>query len=191
MLEEKTKHHKLQNTAIRWLYSRGCSVFAQEVPTRNGIADALGIITRQGDERVYYIEAKASRSDLICKKQKCVYARSVRENKIHCPVHTLLQGKGYIKLYGEEKIKAEIAECDQCNAMPPVYDLQIDQYYLIVADGVKVEPELYPMWGVINEQGEVVRRAKRILRTEDFDHKHYMEAISHVLVYKHFGKLYL
>lgn len=190
MLEEKTKHHELQNTAIRWLYGRGCSVFAQEVPTRNGISDALGVITRLGDERVFYIEAKASRSDLICAKQKAVYSRSVSENKVKCSVHTLMSGKGYIKRYGEEYLKKEISECGHCKALPPIYDMNIDQYYLIVADGVTVEPELYPMWGVINEQGKVIRRAKRIPRTASFDHKHYLEAIAHVLVYKHFGKLY-
>lgn len=191
MLEEKTKHHELQNTAIRWLYARGCSVFAQEVPTRNGIADALGVISRFGDEKVYYIEAKASRSDLICAKQKGVYKRSVSKCRKYCSVHELMSGKGYIQRYGEERVMAEIKECANCNAMPPVYDNNIDLYYLIVADGVKVEKELYPEWGVIDERGKVTRRAKKIERSEVFDHKHYFEAIAHVLVYKHFGKLYL
>ena len=36
-------HKQLQDTAIRWLYQVGCNVFAKEVPTQNGIADALGI----------------------------------------------------------------------------------------------------------------------------------------------------
>ena len=148
MKEEKNKHCALQNTAIRWLYGIGCSVFAQEVPTKNGIADALGIRTREGSVATYYIEAKASRSDLICLKQKCVYRRSVEWK-----------------------------------------DMGIDFYYLIVADGVRVEPELYPNWGVINESGEVIRRAKRMANTESATYL--LEKIAHVLVYKVFGKLYI
>jgi len=69
------KHKQLQRTATYWLYLKGCSIFAEEVPTQNGIADALGIVTR--NDTVYYIEAKASRSDLCCKKQKSVYIHSV------------------------------------------------------------------------------------------------------------------
>jgi hypothetical protein len=155
------KHKELQDTAIRWLYNRGCCVFGQEIPTRyGGIADALGVVVR--DERtvtpegvrwlpketVYYFEAKASRSDLICKKQKIMYEK--------------------------------IIKWDEHDA---------DFYYLIVADGVKVEPNLYPLFGVISERGELVRKAKRIKRTHDANIT--IKNISHVLVYKVFGKLYL
>ena len=70
----KEKHAQLQDVAIGWLYGVGCSIFAKEVPTQNGVADALGVKTRNGKDDVYYIEAKVSRSDLICKKQKVVYA---------------------------------------------------------------------------------------------------------------------
>lgn len=155
------KHKQLQDTAIRWLYNRGCCVFGQEIPTRyGGIADALGVVSR--DERtvtpegvqwlpketVYYFEAKASRSDLICKKQKITYERT--------------------------------SKWDSRDA---------DFYYLIVADGVKVEPELYPQWGVISEQGVLLRRAKRMKRTVDA--KTIIMNIGHTLVYKVFGKLYL
>ncbi len=185
-------HKALSDTALLWLYARGCSVYAKEVPTRNGIADALGIMTRHGQEKVYYVEAKAGRSDLICEKQKCVYARSVRHNKNYCPYHTIVvENKMYQRHYGKEQLQKEASECENCKALPPVYDLHIDQYYLIVADGVTVEPELYPMWGVINQKGEVVRRAKKIPRTDTFDHKHYLESIAHVLVYKAYGKFYL
>lgn len=185
------KHKQLALTAIWWLHKNGCSVFANEVPTRNGIADALGIVTRAGSERVYYIEAKASRSDLICAKQKAVYARSVTASKEYCSIHSLLvRNKKYRATYGEDRIEKEIAECSGCQSIMP-YDMHIDYYYVIVADGVTVEPELYPEWGVLNESGIVVRRAKKMPKTSKFDHRHYLEAIAHVLVYKLYGKLYI
>lgn len=151
------KHKELILTAIYWLHKRGCSVFANEVPTCNGIADALGVITRPGDERVYYIETKVSRSDLICRKQKDCYEKSMRPKGYH---------------YSNWR----------------TMDMDIDYYYLIVADGVKVEPEIYPNWGVINEEGTVIRKAKRMRETAEI--KQHVESIAHVLVYKHFGKLY-
>ena len=161
MLEETTKHKELQNTAIRWLYARGCCVFGQEVPTRyGGIADAIGVVVR--DERtvtpegvrwlpketVYYFEAKASRSDLICAKQKGIYE----------------------------------------NSISPRLEKEFDFCYLIVADGVKVEPSLYPTWGVMTEHCEIIRRAKRQKRTQPASI--IIKNIAHVLVYKVFGKLY-
>lgn len=144
------KHQKLSRTAIGWLYGRGCNYFDNEVPTQNGIADALGVKCTLWDNSeggtVYYIEAKASRSDLTCRKQKYTYAKA-----------------------------------DWCAEA-------IDFYYLIVADGVKVEDGLYPKWGVINEQGEVIRRAKRYKHNSSFDRL--LNVICHNLVYKVFGKLY-
>jgi len=69
---ESDKHKELCQTAIKWLYQKGCSIFGNEIPTWNGTADALGIITNQRPynkpDTVYYIEAKASRSDLLCRK---------------------------------------------------------------------------------------------------------------------------
>lgn len=178
MKEVKRKHDELCNTAINWLYARGCSVFAQEVPTRNGVADALGIVTYQGRERVYYVEAKASRSDLICPKQRGVYARSVEAFAQFCPLH----------IFKTQQDQAKT--CEACIYRTRTYDNHIDYYYLIVADGVKVEDTLYPEWGVIDERGRVIRKAKRIKRTENFNHREYIQDIAHVLVYKVFGKLY-
>jgi hypothetical protein len=102
-------------------------------------------------DTVYLIEAKASRSDLICYKQGLCYRRSIRR---------------------------------------PLCDF----YYLIVADGVKVEDDLYPRWGVINEQGMVVRKAKRMNKSLGFREalrKDIVRVIAHSLVYRTFGKLYL
>lgn len=155
MKEVKSKHDELCNTAIGWLYGRGCQVFAQEVPTWNGIADAVGV----KDNDVYYIEAKASRSDLKCKKQQCCYRRTeLIEQYIN-------QTKG------------------------PFYQNDVDFFYFIVADGVKFEDTLYPDWGIINESGIVVRKAKRMYKVAD--NKGMLKSIGHVLVYKVFGKLYL
>lgn len=180
-MEEKTKHHELQNTAIRWLYGTGCSVFAQEVPTKNGIADALGIRTRDEKHTVYYIEAKSSRSDLICPKQKAVYARSCGQFVEYCMLHRFSSIKGK-EFY--------LTQCDECQKIhDKKHDTGIDFYYFIVADGVLVEDSLYPTWGVINENGKVIRRAKRMSR--DGHTQYLLEKIAHVLVYKVFGKLYL
>ena len=58
-MENKNKHKELCQMAIDWLYTRHCSVFANEVPTWNGIADAIGIITN-GKPTVYYVECGKS-----------------------------------------------------------------------------------------------------------------------------------
>lgn len=183
------KHKQLCDQALWWLYAKGCSVYAKEVPTRNGIADALGIMTRQGKEKVYYIEAKASRSDLICAKQQSVYRRSIDGHlKKRCDYHTT----AFKDLWGEEQRDEYGKACGECILRQKnAYNLGVDYYYLIVADTVKVEPELYPEWGVLNEKGEVMRRAKKMPRPEHYDHRLYLENIAHVLVYKAYGKMYL
>lgn len=150
------KHKELSLTAIHWLYNNGCTIFANEVPTRNGVADALGIKMEfdTGFEKiptVYYLEVKVSRSDLICSKQKCCYLRSI----------------------------------------DPAYKNGIDFYYLLVADGVTVEKEIYPNWGVINEAGKCIRKAKRIKKDNHFESRNLIIDVAHSLVYKVFGKLYL
>lgn len=159
MKKEKSTHDKLCNAAIRWLYSRGCSIYAQEVPTWNGIADAVGMITNQrqygGDETIYYIEAKASRTDLICSKQQ----------KCHANTESLFEDWNK----------------DHKN--------DIDFFYFIVAAGVEVEKKLFPMWGVINCNGKVIRKAKRMPKNKDS--VDLIINIAHALVYQAFGKLYL
>lgn len=158
MGEIPTKHDELCHKAILWLHARGCQAFANEVPTWNGVADALGI----KDDTVYYIEAKASRSDLICRKQKGIDAWIQHAKKV-----------------------------DAMGDSPRAHWFRndVDFFYFIIADGVKFEDTLYPDWGVINENGFVVRRAKRMSKIEDS--KKPMKAIAHALVYKVFGKLYL
>ncbi len=69
------------------------------------------------------------------------------------------------------------------------YRNDVDFYYFIIADGVKFEDTLYEGWGVINESGEVIRKAKRMKKMDDT--RGLMKAIAHALVYKVFGKLYL
>ena len=183
MKEEKTKHAELQNTAVRWLYNLGCSVFPLEVPTENGIADALGIKTRDA-ETVYYIEAKASRSDLMCQKQKDVYARATGLLKEKCYYHGLRDSKQIMLLRAQDEDTCERCKMvEQKNA-----DTGIDFYYFILADGVNIKEDEYSMFGVLNEQGEIQRRAKRMKR--DGDTKRLIQNIAHVLVYKTFGKLY-
>lgn len=150
------KHEELSRKAIDWLYQRGCSAFANEVTTFNGIADAFGVKTNGAKYTSYYIEAKASRSDLICNKQKGVYRRSI-DVPNHCGV---------------------------------------DFYYLIVADGVKVEDSLYPNWGVLDERGNVIRRAKRYVWKDGDSYikditKWHLRNIAHALVYRVYGKMYL
>src|SRR3989304_5338733 len=169
------EHKLLQDTAINWLYCKGCSVFAKEVPTQNGNADALGIITRE-KHTVYYVEAKVSRSDLICQKQKLVYETSVGNIPKRC-WYPSFKGQGY-----EERQK-EIHTCENCNKiLKSLGDTGIDFYYLIVADGVQVEPTLYPQWGVLNQNGKVIRRAKRM--KNETDSKHLLTNIANTLVYK-------
>jgi hypothetical protein len=58
-----------------------------------------------------------------------------------------------------------------------------------VADGVTVEDSLYPMFGVINERSEVVRKAKRMKRN-DRTNSDLIVSVAHVLVYEVYGKLY-
>lgn len=171
------KHQQLQETAIRWLYERNCSAFAQEVPTWNGVADALGIITSgraySKEDIVYYIEAKASRSDLLSFKQRQVYQRTQE-------LHSQAQVKELKMYFGQQKDFS--------------YKNNIDFFYFIVADGVNIEEGLYPLWGVINEQGKVIRKATRMKKEKDiFENSNHdlMLQIAHVLVYKVFGKMYL
>lgn len=175
------KHAQLQDTAILWLYGKNCSVFGKEIPTRNGIADALGIVTSGGKNTVYYIEAKASRSDLICNKQKMVYRVAVGQEQFRCPLHMMKMVKW---------TEQELLACGNCKQEID-FGVGVDFYYLIVADGVVVEPALYPEFGVINEQGRVIRKAKRIKKSKDYNIIKLLEAIAHVLVYKAYGKLYL
>jgi hypothetical protein len=64
----------------------------------------------------------------------------------------------------------------------------------MVANNVTVEDDLYPRWGVINEQGIVVRKAKRMNKALGFRaawYKDVVRVIAHSLVYRTFGKLYL
>jgi hypothetical protein len=80
--------------------------------------------------------------------------------------------------------------CEQCKKLATAAgDTGIDFYYIVVADGVTVEPALYPMFGVIDEHGKILRRAKRMKRNET-KNKDLIVAVAHVLVYKVFGKLY-
>lgn len=150
-----------------------------EVPTINGIADALGLKKTKGD--VYYIEAKVSRADLICKKQRNVYRRSVGMYDVRCYCHNFRM---------DGKTRDGWEDCGECKRLAEnSYDTGVDFYYVIVADGVVVEPSLYPMWGVLDQRGNVIRKAKRMKRATK-DTKSVAEAIAHVLVYKVYGKLY-
>lgn len=181
------KHKELQKTAIQWLYNKGCSVFAEEVPTQNGIADALGIVTRTEKHTIYYVEAKVSRSDLLCFKQKACYMRSIGAEEAQCFYHAFNK---FPDLYGKDRaqdVSKDCADCIRLREFQP--DTGIDFYYFIVSDNLKIEDTLYPEWGVINEKGEVVRRAKR--RSREKDSKVLIENIAHVLVYKVFGKMYI
>ncbi len=162
------KHKELQQTAINWLYNRGCSIFANEVPTWNGYADALGIITRDKPV-VYYIEAKASRADLLCSKQKYINKR----------VEEVYKNGNF-----EDKKKKLFYQ----GIVAYEYPNDIDYFYLIVADECKIQATDYPLWGVINESGTVIRKAKKMLKKKD--EKELSQSIAHVLVYKVFGKIY-
>jgi len=138
------KHKELQRTAITWLYNQGCSIFAEEVPTGNGVADALGIRTRDDKHTIYYIEAKVSRSDLTCFKQKAVYFRSVGlQDNVRCFFHTFrnIDGKK-VQLYPETELTCP--DCIRMKREKEVADTGIDFYYFIIADGVKFEDTLYP-----------------------------------------------
>ncbi len=162
------KHKELQQTAIRWLYKRGCNVFAEEVPTWNGIADALGVKTDATDT-VYYIEAKASRSDLLGKKQKfcCKRVDEVFKQGIYRDKKCFDYFKGMVKYE---------------------YPNNIDFFYFIIADGITIDQNLYPLWGVIDERGKVIRKAKRMSKKENSSNL--IINIAHILVYKVFGKMY-
>lgn len=178
-----TKHKDLQDVAIGRLYEFGCSIFAKEVPTENGIADALGIKTLHGRNAVYYIECKASRSDLICAKQKAIYKTAIGDFTARCYLHSYGDGKGGL-------MRPDNTGCPACEEMEAARgDTGIDFYYLIVADGVKVEDTLYPAFGVINEKGIIVRKAKKMKRDEAKVQK-LIVAVAHVLVYKAYGKIY-
>ncbi len=159
------KHKQLQDMAISWLYHRGCSVFAKEVPTWNGNADALGVITGY-KLTSYYIEVKTSRIDLLCRKQKACYKRTEEVVKSGVLKESIFGGR----------VNYE-------------YPNDIDFFYFIVVDDVKVEPSLYPLWGVINENGTVIRKARRLKKTRDSSGL--IINVAHVLVYKVFGKMYL
>lgn len=181
------KHKELQKTAITWLYNQGCSIFAEEVPTNNGIADALGIRTRDDKHTIYYIEAKVSRSDLTCFKQKACYLRSTGNKDALCYYHAFNK---FPDLMGVDRKMDVAKDCKDCEAIRSNSgDTGIDFYYFIIADGVKFEDTLYPEWGILNEKGEVIRRAKRRIREKE-SHS-LIENVAHVLVYKCFGKLYL
>jgi hypothetical protein len=62
------------------------------------------------------------------------------------------------------------------------------------ASPCRLQDDLYPRWGVINEQGIVVRKAKRMNKAAGFRtawHKDVVRVVAHSLVYRTFGKLYL
>lgn len=182
-----TKHKDLQDTAILFLYSVGCSAFAKEVPTCNGNADALGIKTRDKKNDVYYIECKASRSDLVSKKQKRVYDTATGVKDKWCWMHDPNMYRSFFQ--GQDRTQGW-EDCGDCKIAKALRaDTGIDFYYIVVADGVKVKPSLYPDFGVIDERGSVVRRAKRMIR-RDKSVEFIMTTVAHVLVYKVYGKLY-
>jgi hypothetical protein len=82
-------------------------------------------------------------------------------------------------------------ECGRCHDLQKARgDTGIDFYYIIVAEGLTVEKELYPMFGVINHKGEIVRKAKRMIRNER-KNRDLIVNVAHVLVYKAYGKLYI
>ncbi|MEK6879777.1 MAG: hypothetical protein AABY22_09230, partial [Nanoarchaeota archaeon] len=98
----------------------------------------------------------------------------------------------YFSMYKNKGIDRSIGweSCNDCVEMKTkAGDTGIDFYYFIVADSIKVKPTWYPKWGVINENGVVIRSATRMKRKKDS--KDLITAIAHVLVYKTFGKLYL
>ena len=166
------KHEQLQDTAINWLYGRGCSVFAKEVPTWNGIADAVGVVTNQRPygkpDIAYYVETKASRGDLICLKQKSCYKRTEQLTIRSVSIENWMY-------FGQEREWK--------------YPNDIDFFYFIVTDELEIEPTLYPLWGVISEKGKVIRRATKMRKEKDA--LDLITDIAHVLVYKAFGKMYL
>ena len=114
--------------------------------------DAIGMKFtdyRKDASTIYAIEAKISRNDLCCLRQKAAYRRSVD--------------------------------------FPAV-----DFYYLIVPNTLTIEPDLYPMWGVMDNSGRVIKKAKRLTRSRTDSREQLLaRAISHVLVYKVYGELYL
>lgn len=177
----KETHKQLQDVALRWLYGVGCNVFAKEVPSRNGIADALGIKTSKNC--VYYLECKASRSDLICKKQKEVYQNAIGGIERRCYRHSFRDNGALV--YPDNTGCITCAEIEKLRG-----ETGIDFYYIVVAEGLKVEPTLYPLFGVIDHKGNIVRRAKRMKKLGDNRVHEALVSASHVLVYKAYGKLY-
>jgi len=49
-----------------------------------------------------------------------------------------------------------------------------DFFYFVLADGLDIKDK-YPHWGIINEHGEVVRRAKRIPRCDEQQNYPYLD----------------
>lgn len=177
-----------EDVAIGWLYGVGCSIFAKEVPTGTGVADALGVKTKNGKEDVYYIECKASRSDLICAKQKLVYRNAIGDIEPWCWEHDPDMYKSMFADQGIDRTRGW-ENCPRCiTAKKAKADTGIDFYYLLVADGLTVERSLYPHFGFINSKGVVIRKPKRMHRESDA--RPLIVNVAHVLVYKVFGKLY-
>lgn len=178
------KHKELQEMGIHWLYGIGCSIFAKEVPTGNGIADVLGIKTKDKKQVAYYLEAKVSRSDLLSEKQRLVYRIATGDVQAWCFLHN----PNYFS--GGPSRSEGWESCKNCiDEKAAIGDTGVDFYYLIVADTVKVDRNLYPKFGVLDERGNILRRARRMKRTSDVTYL--VVNIAHVLVYKVFGKLYL
>ena len=54
-----------------------------------------------------------------------------------------------------------------------------DFHYFILEDGVKLADHEYPMWGVLDKVGTVIRRAKRVKRDERYDWQGILEKYRH------------
>jgi hypothetical protein len=166
---KKTKHSELKDIAIRWLYNNGCDIFSQECPLPNGeIADAIGV------KRIR--KPRRGLQDGESWRWETEWVDSIY----------LVEAKAS----RSDLIRSKQGLCYRRSLRKPICDF----YYLIVADGVTVEESLYPRWGVINEQGVVVRKAKRMEKALDFRtvwYKDVVRVIAHSLVYRTFGKLYL
>lgn len=79
-MSESPLHNALKLRAILWLYGNSCSIFAEELNCGYfGIADVAGV-KPNGDG--YYIEVKATSSDLKSRKQKRIYERTLDEHMI-------------------------------------------------------------------------------------------------------------
>jgi hypothetical protein len=73
----------------------------------------------------------------------------------------------------------------------------VDFYYYVLPEDVKIKPEEYPAWGVVNQEAKVIRRAKRMHRPfgggyfekrEDAYHRLLVE-FAHRLSMKAYGKI--